>query len=29
LHDINRTGIFSEQTRQITADIWRPSGPAA
>jgi SAM-dependent methyltransferase len=29
LHDANSSGIFSEQTREIAADIWRPSRPAA
>ena len=28
LHDANPTGIFSEQMREITADIWRPGRPA-
>ena len=26
LHEINPSGIFSEQTREIAADIWRPLG---
>jgi SAM-dependent methyltransferase len=29
LHDANPTGIFSEQTREIAADIWRLGRPAA
>jgi hypothetical protein len=29
LHDANPSGIFSEQTREIAADIWRPGRPAA
>jgi hypothetical protein len=26
LHEINPNGIFSEQTREIAADIWRALG---
>jgi hypothetical protein len=28
LHDANPAGIFSEQMREVAADIWRPGSPA-